>query len=214
MSKISTHWPKIMLVIYLAAFAYFAYKPLYLPIWYTENAIAVFTVVALLICYFKGIRFSNLSYTLMTIALCCQTIGGHYCFGDVPFDFVTKLFGFERNNFDRLGHFMVGFFAFPIMEYFESRDLIRNRRLNAFLVVMAIFGVAGIFEIIEWLYADISVMINPGNRAGGAFLGSQGDVWDAQKDMLCDGLGAIFTAIIYAVRYRKKDVSKVIGYQK
>lgn len=215
MSKISTHWPKFMLLIYLATFAYFAIDPWYLPIWYTENAIAVFTVIALLICYFKGLKFSNLSYTLVTIALCCQTIGGHYCFGDVPFDFVTKLFGFERNNYDRMGHFMVGFFALPIMEYFESRDLIRSRMLNAFLVVMAIFGVAGIFEIIEWLYADITALINgkANDRVGAAFLGSQGDVWDAQKDMLCDGLGAIFTAIIYGIRYRGKDVKKILGYK-
>ena len=51
-------------------------------------------------------------------------------------------------------------------------------------------------------------------KLGGYFLGSQGDIWDAQKDMLADGLGAIFTAIIYAIRYRKKDVGKIIGYQK
>lgn len=211
MSKILTHWPKIMLAVYLAMFAYFAYKPLYFPMWVTENSIAVGTVIAILICYFKGIRFSNLSYTLMTIALCCQTIGGHYCFGDVPFDFITNLFGFERNNFDRLGHFMVGFFAMPLMEYFESRELIRSRGLNVLLVVMAIFGVAGIFEIIEWIYADIASMVSEQKRIGAAFLGSQGDIWDAQKDMLCDGLGALFTAMIYCIRYKGKKVSKIPG---
>ena len=209
MSKISKNWPTIMLAVYLATFAYFAYKPAYIPLWITENTIAVGTVIVLLIMYFKGIRFSNLSYTLVTIALCCQTIGGHYCFAEVPFDFVTNLFGFERNNYDRMGHFMVGFFALPAMEYYESRDLIRGRWLNATLVTLAIFGIAGIFEIIEWLYSEIMY-----EKLGGYFLGSQGDIWDAQKDMLADGLGAIFTAIIYAIRYRKKDVGKIIGYQK
>ena len=148
----------------------------------------------------------------MLIALCCQTIGGHYCFGDVPFDFVTNLFGFERNNYDRMGHFMVGFFALPAMEYFESRGLIRNRGLNALLVILAIFGIAGIFEIIEWLYVEVTITIRVRN-IGSAFLGSQGDIWDAQKDMLCDGLGAITTAIIYGIRYRCKDVCKIIKYK-
>ena len=208
MSKISEHFPKITLAIYLAVFAFFAYKPVKMSLWITENSIAVLAVIALIIFYLRGVRFSNLSYFLMLIALCWQTIGGHYCFCEVPFDFVTNLFGFERNNYDRIGHFMVGFFALPAMEYFETRGVIRGRGLNALLVILAIFGVAGIFEIIEWLYAVIMA-----KDVGTAFLGTQGDVWDAQKDMLCDGLGAITTAIIYGIRYYGKDVSKILKYK-
>ena len=210
--KASNNWAKITLAMYLILFAVCAYKPWVMSLWITENTIAVATVVTLITCYTRGVRFSNLAYTLMLLALCCQTIGGHYCFGDVPFDFVTKLFGFERNNYDRMGHFMVGFFALPAMEYFESRGLIRNRNLNALLVVLAIFGIAGIFEIIEWLYAEIMTKVRA-KDIGNAFLGSQGDIWDAQKDMLCDGLGAITTAIIYKIRYRCKDVCKIIKYK-
>ena len=209
MSGIKTHWPKIMLGIYLAVFAFFAYKPRYFYLWITENSIAVAAAVFLIVCYFRKIRFSNLSYTLMTAALCCQTIGGHYCFAEVPFDFVTELFGFERNNYDRLGHFMVGFFALPVMEYLESREIVCNRRLNMILVILGIFGAAGIFEIIEWIYAEITYA-----ELGKTFLGSQGDIWDAQKDILCDGLGAIFTAVIFAICYKGKEVSRVIGYRK
>ena len=212
MNKISIYFPRIMLGIYLAVFAFFAYKPNYMTLWITENSIAVITVIALVILYWKGIRFSNFSCFLMTVALCWQTIGGHYCFAEVPFDFVTELFGFQRNHYDRVGHFMVGFFALPAMEYFESRNLIRNRGLNAVLVILSIFGIAGIFEIIEWIYADISACFREG-RAGAAFLGSQGDIWDAQKDMLCDGAGAIVTAVLFSVRYHGKDVSRIIGYR-
>ena len=214
MSKISQHWPKILFVLYLVMFGYFSYKPNYFPIWVTENTIAVVTVAALLVLYLRGVRFSNLAYSLMMIALICQTIGGHYCFSGVPFDFVTELFNFKRNNFDRLGHFTVGFFAIASMEYFESRGEIRSRWLNALLSVMAIFGIAGIFEIIEWLYAEITASPTDFTEAGKQFLGSQGDIWDAQKDMLCDGLGAMFAVLIYYIRYRKKDVSKVLGFEK
>ena len=206
-------FPRIMLGIYLAVFAFFAYKPNYLILWITENSIAVVTVIALVILYCKGVKFSNLSYFLMTVALCWQTIGGHYCFAEVPFDFITDLFGFKRNHYDRIGHFMVGFFALPALEYFESRRLIRNRGLNIFLVILALFGVAALFEIVEWIYTEISILVGH-KKAGSEFLGSQGDIWDAQKDMLCDGLGAIVTAVIYSLRYKGKDVSCIIGYRK
>lgn len=204
MSNISKYFPKIMLSVYLAFFVFFAYKPNYLTLWITENSIAVISAIILVIFYRKGVRFSNFSYALITIALCWQTVGGHYCFAEVPFDFVTDFFGFKRNHYDRIGHFMVGFFVFPAMEYFESRGLIRNRALNAFLVILGIIGIAGLFEIIEWVYAEISIILGR-KQAGDEFLGSQGDRWDAQKDMLCDGLGAIFTAILYALFNRKKN---------
>ena len=212
MSKISEHLPKLMLVIYLAVFAFFAYKPVKMSLWITENAIALATVITLIIFYIRKVRFSNLSYFLLLVALVWQTIGGHYCFGDVPFDYVTKLFGFSRNNYDRFGHFMVGFFAFPVMEYFESRGVIRSRGINGLLVVLSIFGVAAIYEVVEWIYFDIMTAANA-NDVGEGFLGSQGDVWDAQKDILCDGLGAVFTAILYRIRYYGKDVSKILNYK-
>ena len=202
MSKISEHLPKLMLVIYLAVFAFFAYKPIKMSLWITENTIALATVITLIIFYIRKVRFSNLSYFLLLVALVWQTIGGHYCFGDVPFDYVTKLFGFSRNNYDRFGHFMVGFFAFPVMEYFESRGVIRSRGINGLLVVLSIFGVAAIYEVVEWIYFDIMTAANA-NDVGEGFLGSQGDVWDAQKDMLLDLLGAALAAGIFYLQHRK-----------
>ena len=147
----------------------------------------------------QGVKLSNVAYLLMAIYLYCHTIGGHYTFAIVPFSFVTEFFGFERNNFDRMCHFMVGFFAYAGLEYYESRNLIKGRTLAIFLVVMAFFGVAAVFELVEWLYAEVAAP-----EAGADFLGSQGDIWDAQKDMLCDGTGAIFSSIIYLIVNRKK----------
>ena len=93
---------------------------------------------------------------------------------------------------------MVGFFAYPAMEYFEQRKLTEGRFLTSFLVVMGIFGVAGIFEIVEWLYVEIAA-----RDVGVAFLGTQDDIWDAQKDILCDGTGALVTVILYALLNQK-----------
>lgn len=192
-------FPGICLLIYLVEFVIFAIHPSKMSIWITENLIASVTVLILFILYRKGIRFSNISYTLMLIALTCQTIGGHYTFGAVPFDFITELFDFQRNHFDRVGHFMVGFFAYPVMEYYEQKALIKGRLLTSFLVVMGIFGIAGLFEVAEWLYVEIAA-----KDVGIAFLGTQDDIWDAQKDILCDGLGAIFTVILYVILNRRK----------
>ena len=118
----------------------------------------------------------------------------HYTFEHVPFDWITELFGFQRNHFDRICHFCVSGFAFPVLELLERRQLVRGRVLAVFCVVMGVFGFAAIFEIFEWLYAACS---SP--QAGTAFLGSQGDIWDAQKDMLSDGLGACTASALYCL---------------
>ena len=193
-------FPLILLIIYLIEFLILAINPYSRTIWITENSFSVAIVIVLIIFYWRGIKFSNVAYSLMWLYLCFHTIGGHYTFERVPFEFITEFFGFERNNFDRICHFMVGFFAYAGLEYYEQRQLIKGRKLTIFLMIMAIFGVAAIFELIEWIYAEIA---SP--NAGNAFLGSQGDIWDAQKDMLCDGSGAIFSAILYSIINRKKE---------
>ena len=194
-------WPLFLLVFYLVEFIILAFEPYSRVIWITENSISLLIVAALIVLYCRKVRFSNTAYTLMALYICLHTVGGHYTFERVPFGAVTEFFGFERNNFDRVCHFMVGFFAYPAVEYFESRQLIKYRSLNVFLMIMAIFGVAGLFELVEWIYAELAAP-----EAGSAFLGSQGDIWDAQKDMLSDGLGAIFSTALYALLNYKKTV--------
>lgn len=184
--------PAVLLGLYCLEFMVLAINPYDRTTWWAENIVGLIPVLSLVVMYHYKIRFSNTAYVLMAIFIFFHTIGGHYTFERVPFDLVTDLFGFERNHFDRMCHFMVGFFAYPALELLERGRWIRGRLLAIAAVVMAVFGFAGIFEIVEWLYAAFS---NP--EAGNAFLGSQGDIWDAQKDMLSDGLGAICTAILY-----------------
>ena len=147
--------------------------------------------------------FSNTAYVLMSVLIYLHTIGGHFTFERVPFGFVTNLFGFTRNHYDRVAHFSVGFYAYGIAELLLKKKWVSSKLILFLFPVFSIFAVASIYEIIEWLYAVFS---DP--DAGSAFLGSQGDIWDAQKDMLADGLGAIIATVLFFV-INKKEISKL-----
>ena len=189
--------PVLLFALYLVEFALLAIQPVSRGTWISENVTVLCIVVPLVWMYLKGIRFSNAAYLLMSVLIFLHTIGGHYTFSLVPFGWVTDLIGAERNHFDRIAHFSVGFYAWALMEFAETRRLSTRRAFSFVFAVAMIFAVAALFEIVEWLYA---VSADP--VAGAEFLGSQGDVWDAQKDMLADGLGAILAALAYHVAHR------------
>jgi putative membrane protein len=188
--------PAILLAGYVAIFIWGAVNPYDRTTWWVENVPIVGVVTTLVVLYVRGVRFSPLAYLLMAALPYWHTVGGHYTFERVPFDWFNRAFGFERNMFDRIGHFSVGFFAFGILEYLLARQLM-SRRLACLFAVFAIAFVAMSYELIEWGYAAYG-----GNAAAGAnFLGSQGDVWDAQKDMLMDMVGAVAAMLLFlAVR--------------
>jgi putative membrane protein len=186
--------PAILLVGYAALFIWAAIKPYDRATWWAENIPIVILVSALVILYQRGVRFSPLAYLLMAVLPYWHTVGGHYTFERVPFGWFSRTFGFERNMFDRIGHFSVGFYAFGILEYLLSRRAM-SPRLAFLFAVFTIAFVAMTYELIEWGYAAYGG--NP--EAGANFLGSQGDVWDAQKDMLMDTLGALAAALLYFV---------------
>jgi putative membrane protein len=190
--------PVVLLALYLIEFALLALDPVSRTTWWAEN-ITVWLIVAPLVwMYLKGIRFSNTAYLLMSVLIFLHTLGGHYTFAQVPFGWVTDLLGAQRNHFDRLAHFSVGFYAFAILEFIETRRLSRRRGFSILFALAAILAVAALFEIAEWLYAALS---DP--QAGAEFLGSQGDIWDAQKDMLADGLGAVAACVLYQIVHRR-----------
>ena len=176
----------ILLSFYFLLFAFLAISPVDRTTWFVENITVWIILSVILVLYVRGTRFSVISYFLMSVLIYLHTIGGHYTFANVPFDWVTNLFGFERNNFDRIAHFSVGFYAFPIAEWLYRKRLVVNRFLLCTYPIFAIATIAMSYEIIEWIYAASS-----DSAAGAAYLGSQGDIWDAQKDMLSDTLGAI-----------------------
>jgi putative membrane protein len=188
--------PVALLALYLVEFAALAIHPYDRGVWIAEN-IPVVLVVAFLFLTYRRFKFSTAAYVLMSAFVFLHTIGGHYTFERVPFGWVTNLIGAQRNHYDRVAHFTVGFYAFAVPEFIERRQLSRSRWLTGLFAVFAIGTVALGYEVFEWQYA---VRADP--AAGIAVLGSQGDPWDAQKDMLSDTLGAICATLFYFVRTR------------
>ena len=185
--------PEVLLAAYVVVFTVCAIRPYDRAVWFAENLPIVLIVVALVLAA-RRFRFSDTAYALMAVLVFMHTIGGHFTFERVPFDWVSELFGFERNHYDRMAHFSVGFYAFAAAEILDRRQLVTAKWMLFVVPVMAIFTVASVYEIIEWLFA-----VSSDPSAGASFLGSQGDIWDAQKDMLADGLGAVFAAALYLV---------------
>lgn len=190
----------ILLIAYLVLFSICAVSPHDRAVWWAEN-IPIVVIVAAIGVISKFFRFSNTSYVLMACLIFLHTIGGHYTFERVPFDWVTRLFGFARNHYDRMAHFTVGFYAYPIAELLLVKSLVRSKWVLILFPIFTIFTVAGVYEILEWIYA---ISANP--SAGIAVLGSQGDIWDAQKDILADGLGSICAMGLFGIVYRNSMV--------
>lgn len=188
--------PFALLGLYALVFTLCAIAPYDRSVWWAEN-IPAMIVVGSIAWLSRLHRFSNTSYILMSVFIILHTIGGHYTFARVPFDWVTETFAFERNHYDRFAHFSVGFYAYAIAEVLTMRRLVRTRWIVALFPVFAIASLAGAYEILEWQYA---VSADP--QAGIAVLGSQGDIWDAQKDILADTLGAILVTALFFYQHR------------
>jgi putative membrane protein len=191
--------PAVLLAGYVALFIWGAINPYDRATWWAENIPIVLLVLSLVVLHVRGVRLSPLAYVLMAVLPYWHTVGGHYTFERVPFDWFNRAFGFQRNMYDRVGHFSVGFYAFGIMEFLLEREKM-SRTLACLFAVFTIAFVAMSYELLEWLYAAYG-----GNSAAGAnFLGSQGDIWDAQKDMLMDTLGAITSVLLYLIVRRRR----------
>lgn len=185
-----------LLGIYAALFLILAVNPVDRMTWFVENLTVWIILAAILWLYVGKIRFSKTAYAFMFVLIYLHTVGGHYTFALVPFDWFTNFFGFTRNHFDRIAHFTVGFYAFAVAEWLYLGHMVKNRWLLFTYPIFVIAALAMSYELIEWAYAVAS---NP--EAGMAYLGSQGDIWDAQKDMLADTLGALVATSVFFFVY-------------
>ncbi|PKF77017.1 DUF2238 domain-containing protein [Vibrio sp. vnigr-6D03] len=189
---------------YIAILAFSMISPASWAVW-TAEIIPVILAFLLIVLTYQKFQFSNTAYLFMFVWLFMHTIGAKYTFAEVPFDWFNNLIGSERNHYDRVAHFSIGFWAYPIAEYLY-------RKGHASLVVSSLFGlfaimsVAAAYEIIEWWYADLA-----GGDEGIAFLGSQGDIWDAQRDMLCDTLGAVTALGVFLYKYKSLENSIAVN---
>jgi putative membrane protein len=195
-------FPRILLAGYLVLFTLLAVNPHDRSVWLAEN-LPIVLIVATLVVASKWFAFSPTAYMMMAVLVVLHTIGGHFTFERVPFDWVTDFFGFSRNHYDRMAHFSVGFYAYPLAELLLRKRLVVSRCVLLIFPICFILAVAGVYEIFEWLYA---VSADP--SAGAAVLGSQGDDWDAQKDMLADGLGAV-AALLFFYGIHRREINRI-----
>ncbi len=194
-------YPALLLALYAAIWVGLGIAPSYREDWLLENVI-VLIAVPLLVVNHRRLRLSNLSCSLLFVFLVLHAIGAHYTYSEVPLDRwsealfgqgLSELFGFQRNHYDRLVHFMYGLLVTPAMiELLDARAPQRGmwRWLLPWFFVLAH---SARYEILEWLAAEVF-----GGELGQAYLGTQGDVWDAQKDSALAALGALIA--VFAVR--------------
>ena len=188
-----------MFMAVIVAAAVSAIRPHGFAVWMTE-IFWVAGLLAVLLSTRRLFRFSLMAYGCFFVWMMLQAIGAHYTFELVPMDWLKEPLGLVRNPYDRIAHFTVGWFAFPFAELFLRKGWVKSAAFAAFFAVMTVVAMAGLWELVEWQYAVID-----GGDAGAAFLGSQGDIWDAQKDILCDTLGAVCAVAIFVAKDVRKE---------
>jgi putative membrane protein len=161
--------------------------------WFLENLL-VFGVVLVLVGTYRIFPLSDLSYVLIAAFMTLHAVGAHYTYAEVPLGFwLRDTFGFARNPFDRVVHFSFGLLmAYPIREVFLR---VANARgfWAYYLPLDVTLAFSALYEIMEMV---IATLVAPGT--GDAWLGTQGDVWDAQKDMGLAALGAVICMVVTA----------------
>ena len=169
--------------------------------WLLENALAIAAFVVLIV-FHRRLVLSRVSYTLIFLFMCLHQVGAHYTYAEVPYDkwfaaltgrTFNSLVGWERNNFDRVVHFAYGLFlAYPVREIFLRVANVRGF-WGYFLPLDLTMSTSMIYELVEWAAAEVF-----GGDLGQAYLGTQGDVWDAHKDMALASLGALIAMCVTA----------------
>jgi putative membrane protein len=186
----------LLALIFSVEFLYLAIAPHNRSDWALENALVLIFIIILGWSY-KRFPLSNTSYSLIFVFMCLHEIGSHYTYSLVPYDHfftvnlgfsLNEVMGWERNHFDRLLHFLFGLLlVYPVGEVY--RGIAGAKGLWAYFFPLEfVMAASMLYEVIEWAAAELF-----GGDLGVAYLGTQGDVWDAQKDMVLATSGALLT---------------------
>ena len=188
----------IWLIVFIAVFAFVWSNSLIgttdMANWLLENTLSFVFAIFLVVTYRKH-QFSDLSYLLVCIYLCLHVYGSKYTYAENPFGYWLKdVFHLSRNHYDRIVHFCFGFLlAYPMREMFLK--WLKYPRWVAWLLPIEItLSISAFYELIEWAVADLFF-----KAQGDAYLGTQGDVWDAQKDIFLAFCGAIIATTIVSL---------------
>lgn len=159
--------------------------------WFLEVVPALIGIVVLAFTY-KSFPLTPLVYVLILFHCIILMVGGHYTYAEVPlFDWFKEWFGFERNNYDKVGHVVQGFVpAMIAREILIRKAIINGRGWMNFFIVSFCLAFSALYELIEWAVAAFS------GTSAEAFLGTQGYVWDTQSDMALALLGAVVALVV------------------
>ncbi|WP_369753903.1 DUF2238 domain-containing protein [Flavobacterium sp. WC2409] len=193
----------LMLIVFFGTFLWSIINPKEVFTCFLEIIPAIIGVLVLAFTFNK-FRFTNFTYFLILIHCIILFIGGHYTYAEVPFfDYIKDAFHQSRNNYDKVGHFAQGLVpAMIIRELFIRKNVISNKSFFNFIIVSICLAISAAYEWIEWF-----VSIASGDE-GDAFLGTQGDIWDTQSDMLFATIGAI-TGLILFSKIQDKQLQKI-----
>ncbi len=195
-----TKWryPLALLSIYAVIWIALAIDPVYRHDWLLENVLVLLAVPLLVLTAWR-LRFSDFTHTCLFVFFVFHSIGSHYTYSLVPYDAwfqsvtgasLDGLLGFERNHFDRLVHFLYGLLIAPAAVELFAHYGRYPASWAALFPTLFMFAHAGIYELIEWAAAFVF-----GGDLGQAYLGTQGDIWDAQKDMALAFAGTVIMMI-------------------
>lgn len=179
-------WTLIWLALFLVVLVWSGIDPKDYPTWALEVSPAV---IALLLLVFTRNRFplTPLLYTLVLLHSVILMVGGHYTYAEVPaFNHISEVMGWQRNNYDKVGHFAQGFIpAIATREILVRLEVVRGKGWLFGIVVCICLAISAFYELIEWWVA----LLYGGSAE--AFLGTQGYEWDTQSDMALALLGAV-----------------------
>ena len=189
----------ILLLLFIPVAIWAAINPWHPADWALENVLVVVAFI-IMIATLGKFPLSRVSYTLIFLFLMLHEIGSHYTYAEVPYDewfknltgsTLNSILGFERNHYDRLVHFSYGLLlAYPIREVFIRIADVKGF-WSYFLPLDLTMSTSMIYELVEWGAAE-----SFGGELGAAYLGTQGDIWDAHKDMALASLGALITMLL------------------
>ena len=160
--------------------------------------------LVILLFTFKKFQFTTLTYAFILVHCYILFVGGHYTYAEVPlFDWVKEVFHQSRNNYDKVGHFAQGFVpAMIVRELFVRRDIVKRGIWLPILTVCVCISISAVYELFEWFVAVVS------GQSSEAFLGTQGDPWDTQSDMLFAAIGAI-CMVLFVSKIQDKLIAKL-----
>lgn len=192
--------PVFAMLILLSVMALSAIHPCDRITWFMEAA-PIFIALPIMFATLRGFPLSTLLYVLIFIYALVLIAGGHYTYARVPLGFwIEDAFSLSRNPYDKIGHFMQGFVPFLVArEILPRNGYLDSRRMAAFLSVCMVMAISAWYELIEW-WSALAM-----GQGADEFLGTQGDPWDTQSDMLFAFIGAM-SAMVLLSRWHDRQM--------